>query len=892
MNRIWLATILGLILGAILYGMLSSGRDAGAAPDLRATSPADVIRRQVAPTQTTRPPTARRFPEPINEPRYLASAPRTSGAASNAETTRERIRAQQRQIAEERRRRLEANAAGGPTTVTAQRETDARRQVIEERLAAFADARQQRTEAQQERMRQLQENRRRRLELQGGGLDPAAVRMAEAADARDAFRDQLADGDRRAGDDRPNAADSESQTESDSGLGAGEEDVTTGAADDEPGQRRGPGNEPLVDGQVPAGLGGFSVSLSGVGNSGFPGGDTDADDGDSGGSDDSDSGGGTTDPGAGDDGDAGGDTPPPPPPGPEPLVVTAQWAPVPRAAGECPELAGTVTNDLFLATSRPVLVTVVNSLPTLGLQVAGGEFVQAAGGGNTPPTAAQAQADPCLEFDSFVALGDSAVSLAPGAPAPTAWGSALQATWFGVPGAASAPIVDRFGDATPRLRVGRFTITGNPQRVSGALTISFVDPATGQSGTTTVAVPDCADCWATDEAPVPTDPKLVDFRFATPTVLAGAGVRVDFVLDRPAVEPAEIAILSSSPSLIVPSSVTIGEGGQEVFQVFTTDPTISEREEVVVTALFDGTVLRATLTIDPRTPGDLSGDGTVDGADLGRLLGLWGSGDPLADLNGDGTVDGADLGLLLGKWTPSDDPAPTGDVVAKWIAAPIEADCAVQLAGMRSNDLYLGFNDPIIARATVLRSRVENGLRVPGGEFYQAELLNSNGPPSAGALAFDPCVRYDSYLTLANARPTFIDTLDPDWGSQLVAEWFTLAFDFIQIEQNAAKFGDSRFYLRVGRFTAPVGTGVTGTLGVIYSPQSGAQQNEAVVVPNDPDAWGDLDLNDDGLINAADVDLLAAAIEAGDEAGDLDGSGDADAADLRIMLDAAARQAG
>ena len=50
---------------------------------------------------------------------------------------------------------------------------------------------------------------------------------------------------------------------------------------------------------------------------------------------------------------------------------------------------------------------------------------------------------------------------------------------------------------------------------------------------------------------------------------------------------------------------------------------------------------------------DLNGDGTVDGADLGLLLGAWGPcpGSPCpADLNGDGTVDGADLGLLLGAW--------------------------------------------------------------------------------------------------------------------------------------------------------------------------------------------------------------------------------------------------
>ncbi|MFG0256852.1 MAG: hypothetical protein ACF8GE_03015 [Phycisphaerales bacterium JB043] len=49
-------------------------------------------------------------------------------------------------------------------------------------------------------------------------------------------------------------------------------------------------------------------------------------------------------------------------------------------------------------------------------------------------------------------------------------------------------------------------------------------------------------------------------------------------------------------------------------------------------------------------PGDLNLDGFVDGADLGLLLGAWGTGEPASDLNSDGTVDGADLGLLLGAW--------------------------------------------------------------------------------------------------------------------------------------------------------------------------------------------------------------------------------------------------
>jgi hypothetical protein len=52
---------------------------------------------------------------------------------------------------------------------------------------------------------------------------------------------------------------------------------------------------------------------------------------------------------------------------------------------------------------------------------------------------------------------------------------------------------------------------------------------------------------------------------------------------------------------------------------------------------------------DAPIPGDLNGDGVVDGADLGILLGQW-DGAGTADLNSDGTVDGADLGILLANW--------------------------------------------------------------------------------------------------------------------------------------------------------------------------------------------------------------------------------------------------
>jgi hypothetical protein len=48
-------------------------------------------------------------------------------------------------------------------------------------------------------------------------------------------------------------------------------------------------------------------------------------------------------------------------------------------------------------------------------------------------------------------------------------------------------------------------------------------------------------------------------------------------------------------------------------------------------------------------PADLTGDGTVDGADLSTLLSGWG-GSGSGDIDGSGTVNAADLTALLGAW--------------------------------------------------------------------------------------------------------------------------------------------------------------------------------------------------------------------------------------------------
>lgn len=51
---------------------------------------------------------------------------------------------------------------------------------------------------------------------------------------------------------------------------------------------------------------------------------------------------------------------------------------------------------------------------------------------------------------------------------------------------------------------------------------------------------------------------------------------------------------------------------------------------------------------------DITGDGAVNTADLGGLIGLFGTSDPFGDINGDGLVDTADLGLLIAEFGRTD----------------------------------------------------------------------------------------------------------------------------------------------------------------------------------------------------------------------------------------------
>ena len=72
--------------------------------------------------------------------------------------------------------------------------------------------------------------------------------------------------------------------------------------------------------------------------------------------------------------------------------------------------------------------------------------------------------------------------------------------------------------------------------------------------------------------------------------------------------------------------------------------------QMITNITLDKAGLSGTYEESKDVPGDLNGDGEVNGADLGLLLAQFG-GPGSGDFDGSGTVDGGDLGLLLSYWS-------------------------------------------------------------------------------------------------------------------------------------------------------------------------------------------------------------------------------------------------
>lgn len=106
--------------------------------------------------------------------------------------------------------------------------------------------------------------------------------------------------------------------------------------------------------------------------------------------------------------------------------------------------------------------------------------------------------------------------------------------------------------------------------------------------------------------------------------------------------------IGASPGVVTFGFDTTGASG-----TLSRSATITVSDENIPGASSSSMTVTLQVSVDVRIPGDLDGNGVVDGSDLGSLLGYWGPcPEPCpADLDGNGVVDGGDLGALLGNWS-------------------------------------------------------------------------------------------------------------------------------------------------------------------------------------------------------------------------------------------------
>jgi hypothetical protein len=110
---------------------------------------------------------------------------------------------------------------------------------------------------------------------------------------------------------------------------------------------------------------------------------------------------------------------------------------------------------------------------------------------------------------------------------------------------------------------------------------------------------------------------------------------------------------SSSPASVIGQTFNGPEGGtgRLTWLVNTIDaPALDPAQALASSQLLPSPFIATLEAYSHGCPmtGDVDGNGRVDGADLGRLLGDWGPayGSP-CDLNHDNSVDGADLAILI-----------------------------------------------------------------------------------------------------------------------------------------------------------------------------------------------------------------------------------------------------
>ncbi len=299
---------------------------------------------------------------------------------------------------------------------------------------------------------------------------------------------------------------------------------------------------------------------------------------------------------------------PPPPTGPgntdgagsppsDGPAVLARWAPV-QTDTACDQ-SGTRTNDLFLGFRDQMNLQIVTSAAPLALRIDGGSFIQDPLGDNEQPSVGALAINSCVAFDTYLAIGEERNLLMPVMPDdPLNWGGSLNAVWstpittpFGVAGVQDSA---RFGDDRYYVRVGRFTATGNPDFVGGTLIVNALNLATFSFVTEVVTVDFVSEDWAVDGVG---GPILSNLSFDSASAVGGLVTGATVTISSPAPDTGvEVILLSGSSLLSVPATVMIGPGQTSVrFNVTTS--AVSAPNIATLNAVLNSVFLSASVTL-------------------------------------------------------------------------------------------------------------------------------------------------------------------------------------------------------------------------------------------------------------------------------------------------------
>ncbi|MCA9307502.1 MAG: hypothetical protein KDA16_13295, partial [Phycisphaerales bacterium] len=169
----------------------------------------------------------------------------------------------------------------------------------------------------------------------------------------------------------------------------------------------------------------------------------------------------------------------------------------------CDELDGYRTADLFVRFNQAVSVLTIQSRAETGLSIENGAFAQHPDGNNARPSSAQIVADPCIAFDSYLAINEAGIVFTPPEPGVLDWGPSLVGNWFSLGGTASVQDRARFGDQGHYVQVARITAPAGETRVGGTLVVSVRAGTSTAVSNVTVNVFNEPSVWSGDAPTMP-----------------------------------------------------------------------------------------------------------------------------------------------------------------------------------------------------------------------------------------------------------------------------------------------------------------------------------------------------------------------------------------------------